>query len=96
MVRVRLLAHQPEGITAGPVRAELRGVVCAEDECVAFREREVLLECGGLADVVSVESNHKRRQRGGQGKDKRETYTRPCVGSAMVMWLNPERNDFPE
>ena len=61
MVRVRLLAHQPERITAGPTRAELCGVVCAEDERVALGERDVLLERRCLADVVSAGSQNKRR-----------------------------------
>ena len=54
MILVLLLAHQPERVAARPVRAELRLVVCAENKRVTLGERDVLLERGLLAEVVTA------------------------------------------
>lgn len=52
MVRVRLLAHQTERITARSARAELRPVIGTEDERVAVGVGDVLLDRARLVEVV--------------------------------------------
>ena len=59
MVQVLLVALDAHRVTSGAVRAELRGVIRADDEVVALRESEIMRQSRRLIDVVSAGINDR-------------------------------------
>ena len=54
VVRIYVVALQPDRVASGVARAEHSRVICAEDERIARGIGEVLREGGCLVDVVPV------------------------------------------
>ncbi len=80
VVRVRLLAHQPERIAPRPAGAELRLVVCTEDERVAVSVGDVPLERSRLVEVVPAGYQDQFVQQSTRLKCGRERRRTLCRG----------------